>query len=151
MIGREFSRTPLSAHALTLFYKWIAACFGPMLLAGAIVDFRRGDPILCGIEIVIAVAFTRSWWVDWRPLKHVVATGDGLAVSNYRRKVVIPYRQIEAVTQYGYYYRCIAITLKEPSAFGTDIVFMPYMSFAGLFKRSAPALEILSSACDSAN
>lgn len=60
------------------------------------------------------------------PLKRVRLTPDGLQVSNYRRQITIPFRDIAGVHQNWLpTYRLITVDLRTETPFGRRIIFMP--------------------------
>ncbi len=63
--------------------------------------------------------------------KKVTATARGLVVSGLRREILVPYDQIASVRESASRgSRPITVELRSPTAFGTRIVFVPYVSLA---------------------
>ncbi len=71
----------------------------------------------------------------------VTATERGLVVSTLRREILVPYDQIATVRESGYQgSRPITVELRSPTAFGTRIVFVPYLSLAVVGAHPAAVL-----------
>jgi hypothetical protein len=65
-------------------------------------------------------------------LKRVALTEDALHVSNFRREIVVPLREIASVGHGRLGLRAIVVRLVRETEFGSRIAFLPKRSFGGL-------------------
>lgn len=119
---------------MTFFYKfvfvtlWSGGFALGMLLSLARAQDGRGAG--AWIAALTWLAITGLIWRVCGNLKRVALDGDTLVVSNYRREVRVPVREVAGVRQNRLVsFRPITITFKHPTAFGDHITFMPPMSF----------------------
>ncbi|HEY4884035.1 MAG TPA: hypothetical protein VII08_10365 [Myxococcales bacterium] len=99
---------------------------------------ERGIAIPFGVATIIGVLlFSKVCF----PLKSVIAGREGILVSNFFRKIEIPYAQIASVDENKWLNtRVTTVWLKSDSAFGQELRFQPYTYFTLLFWRDHPAV-----------
>ena len=128
---------------LTAFWKYLfPVLWIPLIGFGAIAaaSLAKTKPgwILFVIGWIIA-----SGYVIWfaRRLKFVSIDEDFVYVSQFRKQVQIPLAHIEGVKElFSSRPKLIALTLKQPSDFGEQIVFLP-RTLRGAAVRSHPMVE----------
>ena len=78
------------------------------------------------LSVIIFLAFG-SLFVFWFiPLKKVVATENGLRISNYLASTTVPYEDVQEVRECKILsHRPVTIVLKHPCRFGRKIRFVP--------------------------
>ncbi len=94
--------------------------------------------------LAFVVALVLGGFIFWNwgfPLKRVIATDDGLLVSNFRRQVLVPYGQVAALRETKIV-NTVTVDLNAPSIWGTRFVFRPYTARGGLAPH--PAVLLLS-------
>jgi hypothetical protein len=125
---------------MTFFYKVLF----PAMWLGALVEmFRTGViPDLAKAFIVVIVSVISLFML--LPLKQVIATDNGLLVSNFLKEVLIPYSQFAEVHERTGRPPIIIIFLKTPSRFGTKIAFIPRVKF-GVISEGPAAVHFLRS------
>lgn len=106
---------------------WITIC----LLATLIVAASGGRGAAeVGLMWLLGLVF--FWW-QYAHLKQVAADRDALYISNYGRRVKVPFSEIEKVTENRWIGgHPIWITFRRPTAFGRRIMFMPPFQSLGL-------------------
>ena len=83
-------------------------------------------------------------------LKRVVLDGADLRISNFRREIVVPLRDVEEITENrGGHGRTVTLRLRKRTEFGDSVVFMPRMRAFPLF-WSHPIVAELRAAADRA-
>jgi len=96
--------------------------------------------------VALAVACTLSFpWIAARclHLKRVTLTDDALRISNYRRQIVVPLRDVASVAPTRLGLRAIAVRFTCETEFGAEIRFLPSRVFSdGLF-WSSPIMDRL--------
>jgi succinate dehydrogenase hydrophobic anchor subunit len=75
-------------------------------------------------------------------LKRVTLTDDALRISNYRRQIVVPLREVASVAHARLGVRAIIVRFAHETEFGAEIRFLPRRTFSsvgggGLFWSSA--------------
>jgi xanthosine utilization system XapX-like protein len=141
----QIARRELST-GFTFVLKFIVP---PAILIGyayaAVQMYRTGDPnapwfaILGGIGVAIGVGMTV-------PLKRVVATANGLLVSNYFEEESIPYSAITAVRAWQTSDTpLITVVVSGPYRFGPKIRFTAYQHFWSAFGKDHPVTTFLKS------
>ncbi len=88
------------------------------------------------VALVLGAFIFWNWGI---PLKRVIATDDGLRVSNFRREALVPYGQIATVRE-SKIVNTVTVDLNAPSIFGTRVVFRPYTARGGLGPHPAALL-----------
>jgi hypothetical protein len=75
-------------------------------------------------------------------LKRVALTEDALHVSNFRREIVVPLREVVSVRHARLGLRAIVVRLVRETEFGSSIAFLPKRSF-GRFLWHSPIVDRL--------
>lgn len=71
------------------------------------------------------------------PLKRVRLQAEGLAVSNYRREIMVPFSEIAGVRQHSLpTFRLVTIRLRNDGGLGRRVIFMPAVPVRTAFWRS---------------
>jgi hypothetical protein len=121
------------SSSLTFFYKFIffpiwsvGFGFGTITMIISPVKDFKGDLLIFGVGWVLGSVFL---YLSGRRLKRVEICNGNIIVSNYFKVVTIPGHDIETVTQNRFINtREITIRLRNETAFGRKIVFMPKFS-----------------------
>jgi hypothetical protein len=112
---------------LVPFYKLI---FLSVLLLGLywlFFNFNNGSKL----GMLFLFLWCAVWYVSTFHWKSVYLTEDSLSVSNYLKRIEIPFTNIESVTASGWLGgrpSTIKLKLKSPSEFGESIVFVPRLA-----------------------
>lgn len=140
-VAEAESRRIISS-TLTPIYKLVFPTLWVGLFGFGAVAMLTGDHpgkwTFVGMWVFGTLAFA---WLCF-PLKQVEITPDRLRVSNLFRTIEIPFTQIAGVTENVFINtHPVWIQLKEPTSFGTKILFMPTFRFA--FFSSHPIVKEL--------
>ena len=138
-------RMQLSSRA-TFFAKFFPAVWLMLPTSLAVLLLVRWDPGFFIAAGFVVVCFTLFWFTSFQ-LKAVIATDQGLSVSNYVEVVLIPYSQVAHVSCSFFNRQRVTLTLKSPCRFGSQIVFVPYTYFTFFGMREHPVVEFLRARC----
>ncbi len=131
-------------HKVVLPAAWLGV-FGVGTLVLLLRPEQDRQRALAFIVALVVGAFT--FWNWGFPLKKVVATDDGLLVSNFRREAFVPWGQIVAIRE-SKIVNTITVELGASGAWGTRIVFRPYPARGVL--ASHPAVVLMSERANAA-
>ena len=131
--------TPLNMYLLPwIWYGTLAA--GALYFTmhfGRFPDLRR----LGTFGIVLAALTVFVAWVSSQTKRVGVCDGQ-LVVSNYRKTILVPYRQVAAVENVWWYWRrTVRIRFRAPTEFGDLVYYIP--AYAGLMMYFADPTEEL--------
>jgi hypothetical protein len=136
------------SEALTPLIKWglpgLLLVQGISFVASWVSHVHAGEavpPFVVSIVVVCAVLFLFTA-VQCLGLKRVTLTGDALHVSNYLREVVVPLRDVTHVGPSRFGMKTIVVRLAHETDFGRSIIFLPKLTFGGLF-WSSPIVDRL--------
>jgi hypothetical protein len=116
------SLTPLLKFGASAFF-----LYSTIALALNAVEVARSDVRDARWAAVSAVTMGLTFWGAWLffGLKRV-ALGDGeLRISNYRREIVVPLRDVEEVEQKRFLIMAVAIRFARDTDFGRRVLFFP--------------------------
>lgn len=135
--GEQLSSRFTFAHKVVLPALWLAV-FG----IGTVVLLLRPDADRQRtLAFIVALAVGAFTFFNWAfPLKRVVATGEGVLVSNFRREALVPYREIVAIRE-SKIVNTVTVELGSDTVWGRRFVFRPYPA-RGLI-GSHPAVRLL--------
>jgi len=133
---------------LTLLYKLIFPAVWILGFAGgtlAMLTSREanahGAAVFFAVATLVGTLFLSATCF---PLKTVIATQEGIVVSNFVRQIQIPYDQIVSVNENKWLNtRHTTIWLRADSSFGQKIRFQPYTQFTFRFWKDHPAVDLL--------
>jgi hypothetical protein len=121
------SHTPLVKFGIPPLVLWL----GVRVAVGAARYLRSHEqlpPISQATIVACIVLFPFFAWSYLR-LKRVALTDDALHISNFRREIVVPLRDVDRVRQNWFEMHWIVIRLARESEFGRRIVFIPKREF----------------------
>lgn len=111
--------------------KWIAS-----FEAGATVEPFVAAMAVCFVALCPLVA------ARCLGLKRVTLTEDALHISNYRREIVVPLRDVASVNHSWIGPKSVVVRFERENEFGRHIAFLPTRTFEGLF-WSSPIVDRL--------
>jgi hypothetical protein len=102
-------------------------------------DVREARWIFAGATVV---GITFIYWFSMR-LKKVSLDGQILVISNYRRRIEVPLREIEEVSgSLLMTPELVWLRFRRPTAMGTKVVFMPKIRFSFGLSRHPVVAEL---------
>jgi hypothetical protein len=131
------ARVISAAHTpLIKFVMPLAVLSGTLSLAETGASMLSSDvpipPAGAALAAVVVALFAWESWA-WLGVKRV-ALGDGvLHVSNYRREIVVPLRDVDRISQRFWHGRLVNIHLARDCEFGRRIDFLPKRVLRWLF------------------
>jgi hypothetical protein len=139
------------SSSMTFFYKfifpaiWVGGFAFATLLMFMVPDSFQGKDVRemrWQFAFVTAVGGGFIYWACMR-LKTVTLSSNTLTISNYRRRVDVPLRDVEAVSGSLFTHPdLIWLRLRRPTPFGEKIVFMPKVRFHFGFSRHPLVAEL---------
>jgi hypothetical protein len=77
--------------------------------------------------VVAAVTMAFAFWIAWRffGLKRVALDDGDLRISDYRREIVVPLREVEAVEQKRFGIHAVVVRFARDTEFGRRVLFFP--------------------------
>jgi len=142
--GEQLSSRFTFVHKVILPAVWLSV-FG----MGTLVLLLRPDADRQRtLAFVVALAVGAFTFYNWAlPLKKVIATREGVLVSNFRRQAVVPYREIVAIRE-SKIVNTVRVELESETAWGRSFVFRP-AAVRGLL-GSHPAVQLLAERANAA-
>ena len=118
-------KRPVSS-SLTVIYKFIfPSLWIGMFGLGAVLSFSDGDDSAWHFLVALCVGACAFCFLLF-PLKIVHIVPGSIVVSNFFKTIQVPFSQISNVTEWRWInIRPVWIHFKEPTEFGTKIMFMP--------------------------
>lgn len=94
-------------------------------------DGRSAPPFVIVLAIACVLLFP---WVAivCLHLKRVTLTDEELRISNYRRQIVVPLREVASVAHARLGLRAIIVRFAHETQFGVEIRFLPQRTFSGV-------------------
>lgn len=136
---------------LTCYHKFILP-FGGFVIWGIVVtaliiqepDKQWGLTFLLS-SVLLFVAVFIFFLLTSIPLKRVEVDGDSLFISNFRKTIQVPRRDIEVVTYPFPFMRPLTacIKLKNQTPFGKEILFLPGRHIDAILKSTDQELEVV--------
>ncbi len=137
------SRQSLSSM-LTIVYKfifptfWIGG-FGIGTIGVLFSEPKMADGFVIGLLIGSLICYFFCF-----PLMSVEKDERYLYISNYRKTIQVPFSEIEDITEAPFInIHPVWIKFKNPTEFGSKIIFMPYYHFGSLLMMSHPVVSQL--------
>ncbi|HTF33533.1 MAG TPA: hypothetical protein VK714_07505 [Myxococcota bacterium] len=140
------------SSSMTSFYKfvfptvWIGAFAFVTLLMFMAPDSSKGNGDVHEMRWIFAfMTLLGGNFIYWgcMRLKTVSMSGDALIISNYRRRVDVPLRDVEAISGSMFMSpELIWLRFRHPTPFGEKIVFMPKVRFHFGFSRHPLVAEL---------
>ncbi len=115
---------------------WFGAKWVAWLQAGATVEPFVIAAAVCFVTLCPVVA------ARCLALKRVALTEDALHISNYRREIVVPLRDVASVSHGWIGPKSVIVRFERENEFGRRIAFLPTRTFEGLF-WSSPIVDRL--------
>ena len=115
---------------LVSIYKLVPAIPLAFAFYGILLDIRN----LVQPGLIFLVAWCAIWYLLTFRWKSVRLRGSTIVVSNYLKTVQVPVsdvRWIEGSSFWGWQPQTVTLSLKSPSAFGGEIVFVPKGGWLG--------------------
>ena len=139
------------SSSMTFFYRfifptvWIGAFAFVTLLMFIIPDSFQGGDVHETRWIFAFMTLLGGGFIYWgcMRLKTVSMSGDALIISNYRRRVDVPLRDVEVISGSMFMSpELIWLRFRHPTPFGEKIVFMPKVRFHFGFSRHPLVAEL---------
>ncbi len=100
---------------------------------------KRCDPIMPIFFLIIAAGL---YWSGGR-VKKVERVGDVLRISNYFREIEVPLTEVESVSESRLMRTTlISLTFRQPTLFGSTIVFIPKSTVFGGWPRPSMVAQL---------
>jgi hypothetical protein len=133
------------AYDGTFLHKFIFPVVTPPFIFGGMFLVARHDGVLWSL-IFLPLVFL-FLWVFFKitlPLKRIRIAGESIEISDYRRCVIVPLRQVRSVEDVWMGSpRARRIVFAEPTVFGESVVYL--LPFHGFIQRDWPELRDVSS------
>jgi hypothetical protein len=126
----------------TFAHKFVLPIIAPPLLITGMVFIAKDEGVLWSLMFLpILIFFVWVFYTIAVPLKKIRVAGDGIEISNYRRRAVVPLRLVRRVEDVwpGHPW-ARRIVFSEPTIFGDSVVYLPRFRY-GLFQRDWPELQ----------
>jgi hypothetical protein len=135
------SHTPLLKFGLPPVGLWLAArvAFGWVKYNQT---HEQAQSLAAAVVAATVVIMPLLSW-SYARLKRVALTEDALHVSNFRREIVVPVRDVDRVRQPLLSRDLIVVDLARDTDFGRRIVFQPKGMYPGLFFWTHPIVDRL--------